>query len=198
MWDLWNGICSLAIFRITLLQTDWCLFHYIDRSQINWLWKNCSDQRRPSIVFVHFKFLRICSIGPPPWDRRNSTRDLWNNRSLRVKNWHCLYRKSTNALQTFLLCKYTYQLMVSQFSFVKTHTNTQKKKWNYPCMIMRLKPHSFCRNMFEKQQKVIKQANVTRKFKEEVVMKPFWKQHIKNESRSNQANVFLRLRTFLL
>jgi len=28
------------------------------------LWKNCSDQGRPSLVFVHIKFLRICSVGP--------------------------------------------------------------------------------------------------------------------------------------
>jgi len=28
VWDLWNGFCFLAIFRITLFQIDWCLFHY--------------------------------------------------------------------------------------------------------------------------------------------------------------------------
>jgi len=54
------------------------------------------------------------------------------------KDWYCPLRKSTNALQLFLLCKYTCELILSQFWFVLTHTNTQKKQWNYPGMTMRL------------------------------------------------------------
>jgi len=44
-------------------------------------------------------------------------------------------------------------MIVSQFSFVKTHTKTQKKQWNYPCVIIRLNPQAFCRKMFENRKK---------------------------------------------